>query len=61
MLLAFRFLTGFIGSPCLVTGGASIVDMYIPEKAGYPISLWGIAAGLRTDPRAAHRNLRNPE
>jgi DHA1 family multidrug resistance protein-like MFS transporter len=27
MLLAFRFLTGFFGSPVLATGGASIADM----------------------------------
>lgn len=32
MLLAFRFLTGFIGSPVLATGGASIADMYAPKK-----------------------------
>lgn len=44
MLLAFRFLTGFIGSPCLATGGASIADMYIPRKRAYAISIWGISA-----------------
>lgn len=27
MLLAFRFITGFVGSPSLATGGASIGDM----------------------------------
>jgi DHA1 family multidrug resistance protein-like MFS transporter len=26
MLLAFRFLTGFFGSPVLATGGATIAD-----------------------------------
>lgn len=32
MLLAFRFLTGFIGSPVLATGGASIADsMWISD------------------------------
>ncbi|KAL8832533.1 MAG: hypothetical protein Q9191_000215 [Dirinaria sp. TL-2023a] len=35
MLLAFRFLTGFIGSPVLATGGASIGDMYKPSKRAY--------------------------
>ncbi|TVY93904.1 Caffeine resistance protein [Lachnellula willkommii] len=29
MLLAFRFLTGFFGSPVLATGGATLADMYI--------------------------------
>jgi len=44
MLLAFRFLTGFFGSPVLATGGASISDMYSPQKRAYAISVWGIAA-----------------
>ena len=44
MLLAFRFITGFIGSPVLATGGASIADMYKPQKRAYGIGLWGIAA-----------------
>lgn len=44
MLLAFRFLTGFIGSPVLARGGASISDMYRPSKRAYGIGVWGIAA-----------------
>ncbi|KAJ8608655.1 hypothetical protein MRB53_039539 [Persea americana] len=44
MLLAFRFLTGFFGSPVLATGGASLSDMYIPKKRAYAIAIWGIAA-----------------
>jgi len=44
MLLAFRFLTGFFGSPVLATGGASLSDIYIPRKRAYAISIWGIAA-----------------
>ncbi|KAL6155532.1 GTPase-activating protein [Exserohilum turcicum] len=44
MLLAFRFLTGFFGSPALATGGASIVDMYRPQKQVYGLSVWGIGA-----------------
>ncbi|MCJ1243738.1 hypothetical protein MMC30_000935 [Trapelia coarctata] len=44
MLLAFRFLTGFVGSPVLATGGASIGDMYRPQKRAYGIAIWGIAA-----------------
>lgn len=46
MLLAFRFITGFIGSPSLATGGASIQDMYTPAKRTYGIAVWGIGAVL---------------
>lgn len=44
MLLAFRFLTGFFGSPVLATGGASLSDMYAPAKRAYAIGIWGCAA-----------------
>ncbi|TKA66501.1 hypothetical protein B0A49_06636 [Cryomyces minteri] len=44
MLLAFRFLTGFFGSPVLATGGASIGDMYRPKKRVYAMAVWGVAA-----------------
>ena len=44
MLLAFRFITGFIGSPSLATGGASIGDMYSPAKRTYGLAVWGIGA-----------------
>jgi DHA1 family multidrug resistance protein-like MFS transporter len=44
MLLAFRFLTGFFGSPVLATGGASLGDMYAPSKRAYAMSIWGISA-----------------
>ncbi|PSR79988.1 putative caffeine resistance protein 5 [Coniella lustricola] len=44
MLLAFRFLTGFIGSPSLATGGASIGDMYTPSKRTYGLAVWGFGA-----------------
>jgi DHA1 family multidrug resistance protein-like MFS transporter len=44
MLLAFRFITGFVGSPALATGGASISDMYTPSKRAYGIAVWGIGA-----------------
>src|SRR5271155_4392561 len=44
MLLAFRFITGFVGSPSLATGGASIGDMYRPVKRAYGIAVWGIGA-----------------
>lgn len=44
MLLAFRFLTGFFGSPVLATGGATIADIYTPNKQVYGIGVWGISA-----------------
>ena len=44
MLLAFRFITGFVGSPVLATGGASIADMYRPQKRAYAIAIWGVSA-----------------
>jgi DHA1 family multidrug resistance protein-like MFS transporter len=44
MLLAFRFITGFFGSPVLATGGASLADMYRPSKRAYAMSIWGVAA-----------------
>ena len=43
-ILVFRFITGFVGSPVLATGGASIADMYAPKKRAYAIAIWGIAA-----------------
>ncbi|GKT43612.1 caffeine resistance protein 5 [Colletotrichum spaethianum] len=44
MLLAFRFITGFVGSPVLATGGATLADIWSPKKRAYPIACWGIAA-----------------
>ncbi|KAI9148199.1 Caffeine resistance protein [Paramyrothecium foliicola] len=44
MLLAFRFITGFVGSPALATGGASIGDMYRPAKRTYGLAVWGVGA-----------------
>lgn len=44
MLLAFRFITGFIGSPVLATGGASLGDMFAPQYRAYAIGIWGISA-----------------
>ncbi|KAI0851712.1 benomyl/methotrexate resistance protein [Daldinia vernicosa] len=39
MFLVFRVLTGFVGSPPLATGGATIIDMYDPASAGYGICI----------------------
>lgn len=44
MLLAFRFLTGLFGSPALATGGATIADMYRPQKQAYGLAIWGVGA-----------------
>ncbi|KAL9534651.1 Caffeine resistance protein [Sphaerulina musiva] len=44
MLLAFRFITGFFGSPVLATGGASLADIWAPKKRAYSVAIWGIAA-----------------
>lgn len=42
-LLAFRFITGLIGSPVLATGGATIAEMYAPQKQAYGMGVWDIA------------------
>lgn len=51
-ILAFRFLTGFFGSPALATGGASMVDMYPVHQLAYVIGVWalGAVAGPITGP-----------
>ena len=41
MFLVFRVLTGFFGSPCLATGGGTIIDMYNPAQGAYAIPIWG--------------------
>lgn len=54
MLLAFRFNTGFIGSPSLATGGARKYWRHVQtsEKRVYGITIWGIGAvcGPTLDP-----------
>ncbi|KXH52139.1 multidrug resistance protein [Colletotrichum nymphaeae SA-01] len=44
MLLAFRFITGFVGSPVLATGGATLADIWSPKKRAYAMGIWGVAA-----------------
>ena len=44
MLMAFRFLTGFFGSPILATGGATVADLYSPKKRAYGMTVWGVFA-----------------
>lgn len=41
IFLIFRFLAGFVGSPALATGGATIADMYDPARAVYGFCIWG--------------------
>ncbi|KAK5045754.1 hypothetical protein LTR84_008846 [Exophiala bonariae] len=43
-LLVLRFLTGFMGSPCLATGGASMGDMYGLLKLPYALTVWVAAS-----------------
>ncbi len=44
-ILVFRFLAGFVGSPALATGGASLGDIWPEMKLPYIIGVWSIAAG----------------
>ncbi|KAF9065029.1 major facilitator superfamily domain-containing protein [Rhodocollybia butyracea] len=43
-ILAFRFLTGFFGSPALATGGASMGDLYPSRQVAYVVGIWAIGA-----------------
>ncbi|TLS28817.1 hypothetical protein PpBr36_01029 [Pyricularia pennisetigena] len=44
-LMVLRFLQGFFGSPCLASGGASIMDMYGSElDLPYPMMVWTVSA-----------------
>jgi MFS transporter, DHA1 family, multidrug resistance protein len=44
ILLAFRFLTGFFGSPVLGIGGSSCADVWSAKKSPYAIGIWGVFA-----------------
>ncbi|KAL8705820.1 MAG: hypothetical protein Q9225_008005, partial [Loekoesia sp. 1 TL-2023] len=43
-LLVLRFLQGFLGSPALATGGATMQDMYSLLKLPYAMTFWVSAA-----------------
>ncbi|KAJ8075596.1 hypothetical protein PM082_021226 [Marasmius tenuissimus] len=43
-ILAFRFLTGFVGSPALATGGASMADIFEGRKVPYMMGIWSLGA-----------------
>ena len=40
---SMRFLAGFIGSPPMATGGASVADLWAPEDRAAFLGLWGLA------------------
>ncbi|GAA6034701.1 hypothetical protein JCM8097_001130 [Rhodosporidiobolus ruineniae] len=39
-ILVFRFLSGFVGSPSLATGGATLGDIYPPNHIAVAIGAW---------------------
>ncbi|GAA5910653.1 hypothetical protein JCM6882_001050 [Rhodosporidiobolus microsporus] len=43
-VLVFRFLSGFVGSPALATGGASMADIFPPQHLAVAIGAWAIGA-----------------
>ncbi|SGY62556.1 BQ5605_C007g04707 [Microbotryum silenes-dioicae] len=43
-ILVFRFFSGFVGSPALATGGASMIDIFEPRHAPIAIAVWSIGA-----------------
>ncbi|GAA6002012.1 hypothetical protein JCM10207_003037 [Rhodosporidiobolus poonsookiae] len=43
-VLIFRFLSGFVGSPALATGGASMVDIFPVQHLAVAIGAWAIGA-----------------
>ncbi|KAM0746368.1 putative caffeine resistance protein [Meredithblackwellia eburnea MCA 4105] len=45
-ILVFRAAAGFVGSPALATGGASMGDLFPMEVQAYAISAWAIGAVL---------------
>ncbi|SCZ95778.1 BZ3500_MvSof-1268-A1-R1_Chr8-1g09792 [Microbotryum saponariae] len=43
-ILVFRFASGFVGSPAIATGGASMFDLFGPRHAPIAIGVWSIGA-----------------
>ncbi|ORY62710.1 major facilitator superfamily domain-containing protein, partial [Leucosporidium creatinivorum] len=43
-ILIFRFLAGFVGSPALATGGATIADLFPPKALPAGIGAWAMGA-----------------
>ncbi|GAA5868585.1 hypothetical protein JCM8547_003195 [Rhodosporidiobolus lusitaniae] len=44
VLLTFRFLAGFVGSPALATGGASMTDVFRVEEQAMAVGIWAMGA-----------------
>ncbi|KAK4058221.1 hypothetical protein OIO90_000960 [Microbotryomycetes sp. JL221] len=44
VVLVFRFLSGFVGSPALATGGASMGDLFSPKALPFAIGIWSMGA-----------------
>ncbi|KIK66813.1 hypothetical protein GYMLUDRAFT_913154 [Collybiopsis luxurians FD-317 M1] len=42
-ILAFRFLSGFFGSPAIATGGATMADVYPSDQVAYVVGIWAMA------------------
>lgn len=40
VFLVFRWVTGFCGSPCLITGGGTLTDIYQPLTVPYMLCIW---------------------
>jgi MFS family permease len=43
-LVVLRFITGFLGSPCLATGAASMSDFYAMSHVPFAIIAWTASA-----------------
>jgi MFS transporter, DHA1 family, multidrug resistance protein len=43
-LVVLRFITGFLGSPCLATGAASMSDFYSMSYVPFAIIAWTASA-----------------
>lgn len=43
-IVVFRFLAGFVGSPALATGGATIADIFPPKALPAGIGAWAMGA-----------------
>ncbi|KAK0205852.1 major facilitator superfamily domain-containing protein [Desarmillaria ectypa] len=43
-VLTFRFLTGFVSSPALATGGVSMADIYPTNHIMYVLGIWSLGA-----------------
>ncbi|PVH72175.1 hypothetical protein DL98DRAFT_553299 [Cadophora sp. DSE1049] len=56
MLLVFRFITGFVVSPILTTGGAAILNIYEPRKQVYSIgAIWELINIIYHNPNLRYK------